>query len=255
VFFILSKVFWWLVQPLHALILMLLLGLVLVALRRRRTGLALAWLSALCMIAIILTPISDLALNELERRIPKAELPAKVTGIVMLGGPERAELTQEYGMVEANEDSERMMQFAALARRYPEAKLVYTGGSGELSQGIVSHGDVMRLFFRDEGLDPARLIIEEKSRNTHENATLTKTLVQPQPGEQWILVTSAFHMPRSLAVFRKAGWDVLPYPVAHLTRKRVPALPESDGLEQFEKLHRAVHEWLGLLAYSLTGRI
>lgn len=95
--------------------------------------------------------------------------------------------------------------------------------------------------------------MERRSRNTYENAVFTKALVAPKPGERWLLVTSAYHMPRSVGLFRRAGFLVEPYPVDWRIGERVFAFENvsADGLFRTDI---AVREWLGLLAYRLSGR-
>ena len=115
--------------------------------------------------------------------------------------------------------------------------------------------DAAEQFFREQGLDMRRLVLERQSRNTHENAVFTKALVEPRAGETWLLVTSAFHMPRSMGVFRKVGWDVTPWPVDYRTEGGVELqqlfVNPADGVYRFEI---AVKEWVGMLVYRSTGR-
>src|SRR5207248_10072596 len=68
-------------------------------------------------------------------------------------------------------------------------------------------------FVLEEGVAENRIVLEERSRSTHENAVFAKELIRPSTAETWILVTSAFHMPRAVASFRAVDWPVIPYPV------------------------------------------
>jgi uncharacterized SAM-binding protein YcdF (DUF218 family) len=255
VFFVASKVLGWLVHPLHALILLQALALLLLARRWRRTAVALFLFVTLASAVISWSGLADAVLHGLEHAQPPAELPARLDGIVVLGGAEYTKLSAAYGMAHMNDDSERVSALVGLARQHPEAKLVFTGGSGELFGSTVPEAEVVKLFFREQGLDIGRLLVEDRSRNTFENALFTKTLVQPKAGEHWLLVTSAFHMPRAAAVFHAAGWEVLPWPVAYRTLPEVSLLAEGDAIHQFDKLNRAIHEWLGLAAYRMTGKL
>lgn len=256
-FFTLSKIAWWVLAPLNALILLQMLGLLLVALRRRRTGLAIIAFSTLALFAIGLLPISALLLRPLEQQIARpAQLPARVDGILVLAGGENAAMTAAYGMVHLGGDASRLTTFAALARRYPDAKWVFTGGSGALvNKAPISDAEVAKRFFTEQGLDAGRLIVEDQSRNTHESALLTQALVRPRAGETWVLITSAFHMPRSLGVFEKIGWRMIPYPVSYRTLPAGPGPIEPNPLGHFAQLDLALHEWLGIAAYRLSGRI
>jgi uncharacterized SAM-binding protein YcdF (DUF218 family) len=255
-FFLVSKMAGWLITPLNVLIVLQLIGLLLLWTRRRRGGL---WVMAgvtASFLAITFTPLPDLALHPLEHRIARPEhLPDKLDGILLLGSAQATDLTAAYGTPHMNSDAETITAFVALARRYPDAKRVFSGGSGRLFPGKMSESAVMQLFFKEQGLDPASLVVEDQSRNTHENMLFTQSLVHPRPGETWMLVTAASHMPRSAAVFRKAGWEVIPYPVAYRTLPEISWKAFPDAVDQFEKLHLAVHEWIGLAAYRITRRI
>ena len=123
----------------------------------------------------------------------------------MLGGAVDQNLTEARGIPALNGAAERMTEFVVLARRYPEAKLVFTGGQGSLVHGGTTEADVARRLFDALGVPEARVTYEDEARNTWENALLTRRLVEPKPGETWLLVTSASHMPRSVGAFRQAG--------------------------------------------------
>ena len=112
----------------------------------------------------------------------------------------------------------------------------------------------MRIF-ASLGIAPERIIAEEQSRNTVENAVFSKLLAMPQPGERWLLVTSAHHMPRAMGVFRAADFPVEAYPVDWRTRGPIDLLRPFDSVGRgLERADTAMHEWIGLLIYWLTGR-
>ncbi len=256
-FFILSKIAWWFIAPLNALILLQTLGLLLLLLRRRRTGTGLIVLSTLVLLGIGLFPVSALLLRPLEQAYSRpAQLPAHIDGILLLGGGESPLRSAAYGFANLSDDAERLPVFAALARRHPEAKWVFSGGSGALvNRAPIAEAEVAKLFFKEQGLDERRLIVEDASRNTHENALLSRALVKPKPGETWILVTSAVHMPRSVAVFERIGWKTIPYPVSYRALPSGMEPVEPDPVKHFRQLELAVREWLGIAAYRLTGKI
>ena len=256
-FFVLSKIAWWLIAPLNALILIQTLGLTLVFLRRRRTGIVLIAFSTFTLLVIGLFPVGALVLRPLEQAHARpAQLPARIDGILLLGGGESARRTAAYGFANLSDDAERLPTFVALARRHPEAKWVFSGGSGALvNRAPIAEAEVAKRFLREQGLDERRLIVEDASRNTHENALLTRALVRPSPGETWILITSAYHMPRSMAVFERIGWKMIAYPVSYRTLPAGMEPIEPDPIRHFRQLDAALHEWLGIAAYRLTGRI
>lgn len=253
--FAFSKIFWLFAQPANLLLALLLLGLLLGFTPWRRLGRWLTAVVALGFLVIAVVPLGDWLMQTLEQRFPApATLPDQVDGIVVLGGAVGVAITVEYGRPALNGHAERMTEFVAMARKYPQAKLVFTGGSGTLlGDDKITEADVARFLFETIGPAPDRVIYESESRNTFENAVKTKSLVGPKDGETWLLITSAFHMPRAVGVFRKAGWEVQPYPVDYKSMRR-PRMRFSlaGGLNM---LHFAMHEWIGMIAYRLLGRM
>ncbi len=139
-----------------------------------------------------------------------------------------------------------------LARRYPTARLVFTGGSGDIVQGVSNEAEYARILLAQLGLPPERVVFETASRTTEENARDTAALVHPQPGERWVLLTSAAHMPRAVGAFRRAGWTVLAWPVGYQSRDRISAYAQPLG-PKLALLDWAAHEWIGLVVYDLRG--
>lgn len=215
--------------------------------RRWIVALAVALLAS-CM----LLPISTWAGRPLENRFPQAEPPAHVDGIILLGGAIDDLTSQDHQVATLNAAANRITTFVSLARKYPDAKLVLTGGSGDLQQGDATETPWALKEFAALGLDVGRVMSEATSRTTWENAIEVNRLVRPKPTETWVLLTSAIHMPRAVGVFRAAGWKVLPWPVGYRTRNHldtwVPGLSNA-----FPILDLAAHEWTGLLAYWLQG--
>ena len=253
-FFELSKIGGFVLEPLNALFLALLL--VLALLRFRRPASAQRLLAAIVALLALqfFVPIGALALRPLETRFPApAELPAQVDGIIMLGGAQQPRLTRAWGQPALNGHAERMTTFLALARRYPGARLVFSGGSGDPLHQEVEEADTVRLFLREQGFDPARVSYESTSRNTWENAVHSRTMVSPRPGEAWLLVTSAADLPRAIGAFRGVGWPVTPVPCDYNTLP-IDWTPGLSLLDSFEALAWALHEWAGLVAYFATGK-
>ena len=254
-FFVLSKVFWTLGNPANLLLVALCVGAVLLWTPWRRAGRRTIAVTALAGLAVSILPAGKMMIQHLENRFPVVrQLPEKVDGIVALGGVVNQFVTRARGQVAVGGSAERLTEFARLARLYPQAKLVFTGGSGDLIRQDAREGDVVAPLFRDLGLDPARVIIENNSRNTFENATMTRTLVGPGTDEIWIVITSAFHMPRAVGSFREAGWRVLPYPVDFMTPGDMTFTPTFNLRSGLSALSDGIHEWLGLAFYRLTGK-
>jgi uncharacterized SAM-binding protein YcdF (DUF218 family) len=143
----------------------------------------------------------------------------------------------------------------ALVRQYPQARIIYSGGDARL---VIKGGNEAQYaadLFDSLGIPRSRIIAESKSRNTVENARLSKALAQPKPGERWLLVTSAYHMPRAIGAFRAAGFSVEAYPVDWRTRGPIDlVMPMESVTAGLRRTDTAVHEWVGLFAYWLTGR-
>ena len=253
--FLLSKLAWVVLAPGNFLALMLTAGVLWLFLSHGRRGVSLVAVSALGFLAILLLPVGDWLISPLESRFPVPALPERVDGIVILGGAVDTMVSAARGHVELNNAGSRMVDAAALARRYPTARVVLTGGDNNVvGNSALSEAEVMKAFFVAEGIDPARIILESKSRTTFENAVFTYALAQPKAGETWILVTSAEHMPRSVGCFRRQGWTVLPYPVDFQTAGNGSFHWELSLAVHLALANMAMREWVGLVGYRLAGR-
>lgn len=207
------------------------------------------------MLAIGLFPVNEWLLFPLENRFPANPLlPNRVDGIIVLSGSERLGYSSAWGQPELNNGAERDLAFLVLARRFPDAKLAFSGGSGSMVYQRYKAATVAEALFEQHGLARSRVIFEPDSRNTYENVVNSKVLLKPTRGEKWLLITSAFHMPRSVGLFCKAGWPVLPYPVDHNTWRGNLLRIDYDPGTHLAELEIAIHEWIGLVAYYLTGK-
>ena len=255
-FFVLSKILGFFALPSNALIVLGLVGVALAVLRRGRAGGKLIVASLILLAIFGLSPLANALILPLEDRFPPWDASrGPPTGIVVLGGAFETVVAAARPDIPLNEAAERMTASAALARRYPEARIFFTGGVGSLIYGGPTEGELARRFYAGLGIAPNRIVIEEASRDTAENAALTKPLADPKPGERWLLVTSAYHMPRAVGAFRRAGFAVEAYPVDYRTRGlddlARPFASLGDGLRRTDT---DVREWIGLAAYRVTGR-
>lgn len=249
--FELSKILGAMLELRTGAFIILLLGTGLLWTPWRRTGRGLVTLSVLIAAVFATTSLGPAALARLEYRFPAAApLPDRVDGIVVLGGDFSVDLVQVHGALAAAPP--RLMAFVSLARRYPDARLVFSGGSGRLVPGA-KEADLAPQLFAFLGLEPERVIYERDARNTQENAVFGHNAAAPKPGETWLLVTTAFHMPRAMGTFRHAGWTILPYPVDFRTtpdgRGGVPF--SFDGGLAYAAI--ALREAIGLAYYRLRG--
>ncbi|MGL4611180.1 MAG: YdcF family protein [Trueperaceae bacterium] len=254
--FELSKIFWWFAQPSKLWLLLVTLGVVLLYTSRQTIGRNLLSVAVALALMAVFLPLHSWLAGPLEQRFPRlTEFPQNVDGILVLGGGVDELLTGAFQQPMLNNAGERMTEAVILAQRYPEAKLVFSGGSSlvETNAAHLSEADVAERLFNGLNLYKLRLIFERESRNTWENAINTKALVKPQENETWLLVTSAQHMPRSIGIVRKVGWNVVPYPTDYrvIPGKRQPNLGFSEKLQIMDG---ASKEWVGLLAYYLMGR-
>jgi len=253
-FFLASKALWFLAAPSALTILGALVG---AAYSSRRWGQLLAFACLALLLVVGAAPVGALLIGPLENRFPPppANLAAPY-GIVVLGGAIDDEISRARGQTTFAEGAERLTETAILARRYPAARIVYTGGSASLLGRPSTEAEDGRNLLVALGVDAQRIAIEPRSRNTDENARFTAAMVRPEAGQTWMVVTSAYHMPRAMGLFRKAGFDAVAAPVDYRTGGRDRDwrlnvnLPR--GLELFDL---AVHEWIGLAAYRFSGRI
>ena len=253
-FFTLSKILVPLESPSDILLLILCLGTICVWFSSsRRWGIVLVSGATLALLLTVVLPVSAWLSGPIEDRFPRpGTLPQHVDGIIVLGGAVDPIITQRRGLPSLNSDAERMTEFVRLAKLYPDARLVFSGGSGLLGAraGDLNEADVARQFFAQQGLDPARVTFESRSRNTYENVLFAKVMVKPRLGQTWLLISGALSVPRTMGIFRKLDWPVMAVPVAYKSDS-----PHSYYLgDNLRELDRAVHEWLGLLVYRMTGK-
>ena len=256
-FFSLSKIFGAIFSPLNLVFLLLVAG-ALIAVFSKKTGRSVKVLGMALFILFGLVPLGPHMLSALENYYDRpATMPEKVDGILVLGGSFETAISAERGVTALNDTAERVTTALALAHQYPQAIIVFSGGNGHLMGGQRTEAQDAAAFLSSIGFDDTNVIYEDQSRNTYENIKFSEDLVLPQEGETWLLVTSAYHIPRALAVARKQGWPgIVPYPVDYRTTGKSPWLPDQfDMLGYMAELQLALHEYLGIAAYQATGKI
>jgi uncharacterized SAM-binding protein YcdF (DUF218 family) len=255
-FFTASKTLGFLALPSNFLITIGLVGVILLFTPLRRLA---SWLivTSLVLIAIAgLSPLGTVLTLPLEQRFPPWDASrGPPDGIVVLGGPISAGISAARGTVALGEGAERIIAAAELARRYPNAKVIYSGGSNALIFEEGSEAEFAVPELESLGVARDRIVAEEQSRNTTENAVFSRLIANPKPGQRWVLVTSAAHMPRAIAAFRAAQFPVEAYPVDWRTRGPIDvATPFGSLSAGLSRTDAAMHEWIGLLAYRLAGK-
>lgn len=256
-FFIASKVLGFFAMPSNLIASLLVLAALLYVVGWRRGAKRLTGVSIVLLLLVGYWPASNLALLPLTERFPAWQQSGgrDPDGIVVLGGAIDPETSVARGTVELDASGERVLAMLQLARQFPKARIVFSGGSANLTTTPVPEGPIAGKLLQSFGIASDRVTIESRSRTTYENAVFTRDLVAPKPGERWLLVTSAFHMPRSMGVFRAAGFDIEAYPVDWRTRGWIDAAVPLDTLTRgLARADISIHEWTGLFAYWLTGK-
>jgi uncharacterized SAM-binding protein YcdF (DUF218 family) len=257
-FFIVSKAFFLFARPLHFLLLLMVIGLGLQLSRARRLGVWLVNLAAVCWILFAFSPLAAWLEAPLEQRFPRpGTLDPAPDGIIILGGALDADLSAlRPDFYALNDAGERLTEVPRLAKLYPNAKVIYTGGPFGSPPGTLNEAQNARRLLIDLGVPADRITIEEHSLTTWENAVMSKAIVNPAPDSHWLLVTSAFHMPRSVGTFRKAGWPgIIAYPTDYrLPDPRYQYPATGVAIDNLTLIEIAAKEWYGLLGYWLGGR-
>lgn len=255
-FFVLSKIVESVLVPSNLVLIFFALGIALLILKRRRLALVLWIASATIVVLGGVTPLGYAALSSLENRFSLPILTAPPTGFIVLGGAVDIHISSARDVIAINDGAERLSETAALANRYPQARIFLSGGAGHIdSSTSLTESALARDILVKLNIAPDRIEMEEESRSTSENAVESLNFLRPSSGETWLLITSANHMPRAVAAFRKVGFKVVPYPVDYRTHgERVLWKFPKSVSAGLEDLDLAVHEWIGLVAYRVGGK-
>ena len=255
VFFLASKVIWALISPDSLIVILGVSAWIAAILKWQRILRSVLASCALLLLLIGFFPVGEWLIAPLENRFTtNAALPSEVDGIIVLGGAILPRLSNTWQQPEVNGSADRLINFLYLARLYPNAQLVFTGGSGAVSEQEFKEAEMAQILFDQLGLAQRAIIFESESHNTSENARHSKALVTPESDENWLLVTSAFHMPRSIGVFCQEQWIVHPYPVDHYSQNGNLLRLNFSFSTNLSVLRRAVKEWIGLVAYRISGK-
>jgi uncharacterized SAM-binding protein YcdF (DUF218 family) len=253
-FFVLSKIFWIVAAPSHWLgLFVLATGFCLLLKRPRAAGI----FSLLSLLVLVLAGTSLLnrpMIRALENRYPRPTWPARVDGVLVLGSGFDVNILRRRQAPQANEGVNRLVAAMAVAHHYPEARVVFTGGSAVLIGAENAESVTARYVFSELGLEPRRLVLEPRARNTYENILFAKDLVKPKPGAVWLLDTAAVHMPRAMAVAYRLNWPMIAWPSDFITAPTEHGVDIFDVSGNLGLTDYAVHEWIGILAYRLSGK-
>jgi len=255
-FFVVSKILWYTLNPFNIIVIILILGWALLS-RKPKIGKALLGGALILIFLCGLSPISTVLIRTLENRILPRPVPNRIDGIIILAGGVDMKSSRR-GLIELVAESDRIIEGVILAKRHPEAKVIITGGTGSLGQSdALREADGLAKLARSLGIPRERIIVERNSRNTHEHAVEMAKLLKGKENEKWLLITSAGHMPRSFGCFRKVGLSPIPYPVDYKSEVGIydalsmsMFLPTPGNISRFSE---ALHEWMGLIVYRLMG--
>ncbi len=256
-FWLLSKLFWLVAQPPAIIGLFILVGFILTFGRHPWPGQVLIGTGLVLLVVLGFTNAGKLMLQPLEARYARpSAFPEDAAGIIVLGGGTANDISQARGSYQLTGSGERFVEAVRLALAHPSMPVLVSGGSGSLEgTGETDAASTARLFAAF-GLTGDRIRYESTSRNTYQNAVNSAALLHPAPGQRYVLITSAYHMPRSVALFERAGFDVVPWPVDYSsTGTDSLALSPVYATTNLRLAGLALHEWAGLIAYWASGRI
>ena len=255
IFFYLSKTLWTVISPDSLFVIALSLSLLLFLLRQTKKAIFLLAILTASTLFLSIFPVGDWLLYPLESRFQhNPELPEQVDGIIVLGGSVIPDRSVEWQQLETNRYHERLSSFIKLAQKYPDARLLFTGGNSDTDSSKPTEAEIAKNYFLEAGISSQRLLIEDKARNTFENAMYSRELAGPQANETWIMITTAYHMPRAIGAFCRQNWRVIAYPVDHQTLPSRLYQPGYSLIWHANHLVMASHEWIGLLYYYLTDK-
>lgn len=253
-FFDLSKILWVLVMPLNALCLLALAGFMLWKFKVKG-GKCMVMTSMAGILIFGILPVGPIMVTWLERQYPpKQELPGGVDGMIVLGGMFESYLSKTHNQISLNDHADRIVCFAELAKKYPRAKKIFSGGSGDYLHPETMESNDAKEFLKLIGLERG-ILYESKSRNTYENVLYSKELANPKKGETWLVITSGYHMPRTMGIFEKLEWPVRAYACDQKTDGTYSVLERMPNVTyNFTMLNIAVKEILGSIMYRITGK-
>jgi uncharacterized SAM-binding protein YcdF (DUF218 family) len=250
-----SKTVGWILTPSNFIVTLGAIGLVCLVTPLVSLGRRLIAASVGLMLLCAFTPFGYWILVPLEQRFPvwNSTL-GPPDGVIVLGGSIAPDISIARRTGVFPYAADRLVAAAELARRYPDIPVIFTGGSATLAFGDGREADFAADIFQRLGLPRDRVILERESRNTIENARFTKAIASPKPGQRWVLITSAYHMPRSIGLFRNIGFPVEPYPVDWMTRGSMDMIRFLDRpVDALMRTDLGMREWIGMVANWLGG--
>lgn len=251
---IISRTIWMLLQPSNLLFVLLLVGVILLWREHRKLGFSILTFCIVFYALVMFGPLAGWLMVPLEKRfsIYTNDISQKFySGIIVLAGAERMNASTRHNQATLNGAAERLIEAAKLARKFPDLPIIYSGGGK--AKDMMTEVDIARKFFTEAGIDTNRIRFDKNSYNTYTNAVEAKKLIRNHETEKWLLVTSAFHMPRAVGAYRSADINIQPYPVDYRTILSTSLISKPNAAQHMYVLDYATHEWIGLLAYYIGG--
>ena len=255
--FILSKILWFIVSPLNFILILLTLSYIISFFKKTYFFKIFYYFAMILILFTCILPTGSYLNYLLEKDFHFSNYyPDSIDGILILSGATNPFLTQEHNQVVMNGSAERLTESIFLIKKYPNAKVVFSGGSGSLKYPSLSHASAAKKFFIDMNIAPEKIIYEKKSRNTYENILFSKALINPKINEKWLVVTSAFHLRRVMAISEKLEWNIIPYATDFNSSKSFfqDYTFNYNFISNLSSFNHSLHEWLGLIAYYYMGR-
>lgn len=254
VFSVFQDFFVWIINIDQVILWFILIAFGLLWLGIEKWGRKMLTAAVILLVVLVVIPLGRLSATYLENYFPRLiEIPKDTKGLILLGGSYDLDASAARGVTCYNSQGGRILQFMELAQRYPHLSLVFTGGGIPSQQGTPSESEMARQLFENLKLDLSRIRFESRSNNTFENAKFTFEMIQPRAEDQWVLVTSALHMPRAVTLFRSVGWNVIPFPVDYHTTGKGNYGPNFSLYKGFKSWRSSAHEWLGLINIYFKG--
>lgn len=256
-FWLISKLFWIVAQPVAVIFVAILAGFALGFTRHKWLARSFLGFGLIAIIVIGFTNIGALIMAPLEAKYPHpATLPENLAGVIVLGGGTLNDVSAATGRYALGGAGDRFVETLRLALADPKLKIVVSGGVGNIAGVGESDAAGVKRLLDAFGVNEDRVTYESRSRNTCENAQFSAELLHPRPNQTWLLITSAAHMVRSVPLFERAGFHLVPWPVDYRTTGDTSWKFIPDGADgQIAMTTSALREWIGLLAYWVTGKI
>ena len=251
--FVLSKLLSAFTQPLFWLSIWWFMGLILLH-SFRRIATSMLWFGVIVFGLLGFNAVPDSLLRSLESQYNTVDLKYgdQYAGVIVLGGATgNPSIYKAHGQVPLGSAAERITAPIPMLRKFPNLELIFSGGEGRLDPKGTSEAELAKVFFEEQGVDMSRVTLESKSRNTRENASLVAKLLGERCKKPWLLITSASHMPRSMAAFEAVGCNVTAYPVDFQTSGKT-SWTEYSMISSLTSWQTALHEYLGIFIYQIT---